>query len=515
MRRSVVLFVILTVLAGLVMLAFSPASGGSQAVSASADNAPAAPTVVPASPFPLLALWDPRNWPDATNLLQPVDPLTLEPLPGYEPIEIERGQAGSFIESAISPDGTVAAFAAHIPGDSISSMDSGKVVLDTVDLKGWTDSIVAEWPMSMGYSATANPQISTDGSHIYWMVRTPGTGERTLHRLNLDSGTREQLATLPADFVSLDYRISDDRRTWFVFGVPVQQNLPTPNGYVLGEFAADVAQVLIVDLDSSEVVETVELDGVEAGAVPIEGLEDDGFPIRNTSPGLDWDLSSGRLHVGYFADNWDRGLIVDLNDGSVVKGFKLDAGASWLERLVDWLVPSVGAVARALSYGFALDLGDNGTVAFSSTREQLTEDRSANEMGSHAPVWAVDTNSGAQVWQSHLGAVHGLAESPVSGQLLVHSAERIFRLDAVSNDEGQALFLLDSATGDIVNRLDLPGRPSYGKDSMIVTDELVYIRTTTEFGWEVIVVDPVDLSIVGGWRQAEGEPSLYKLIPLP
>ncbi len=513
MPRSGVPLLTLILIAATVMLASRPASGATQAaVPADTSAIAAAPVVEIASPFPLLAIWDPWDWRDETNLLQPVDPVTFEPLPGYVPIEIERPQAGGYVETAVSPDGTTAVLVTHIPS---SSMEPGMIKLHVVDLMNWTDVVAAEWSFATGYSSALNSTFSADGATIFWIARSIGSGERSLHRMQLATGAQEKLATLPEGFVAIDHRVSFDERTWYVFGTPVQHNLPTDNGYVLGEFAAGDAQLLTVDLGSGEILSTIELVGVEAGGVPLDDIEGDGYPVRSVSPGLDWDLSAGRLYIGYNGDGWMQGAALDLANGSVPGVYTYDEGAAWLDRLAAWLVPTAHAVVRGLSWGHALSLNGGELAAYSSAWEDLNKDRSNLESATHGPVWAVDTTTGQQVWQSHLGAIHAIAESPVGDRLLVHAANRIFLLDAVSNDEGQTLFLLDSATGDVVERLDLPGRPSHGKQSMIVTAEHVYIRTTTESGREVIVVNPADLSIVGGWGQADGEPSLYKLIPLP
>jgi hypothetical protein len=319
---------------------------------------------------------------------------------------------------------------------------------------------------------------------------------------------------LPKDFVAHDYRVSPDEKTWYVFGAPVQQDLPVDTGYVLGEFTAGDAQVLIVDLESGEITDAIELEGVAAGGVPIEGLEGDGYPLQNTTPGLDWDLDAKRLYVGH-ASLEGRATVVDLKAGSVRDQFSLDAGASWLERLANWLAPTARAVVRALSYGTAAQLGDDGVLAVSAATEQLQQDRQELETGAHLPVWAIDTESGDQLWQSHVGGVTGLAEAPDGEHLLVHSSSRIFRLDAFTDDEGQALYLLDSVSGDIVAQVDIPGRPLAGKESMLLSNDLVYVRTNTASGPAVAIVDPDDLSIVGGWQRDEGEPSVYKLLPLP
>ena len=512
MHRSIYPVIALVVLAGIVMLALRPVSGSSQDVRTSdVDAVSEGPAVEPVSPFPLLVLWDPWDWRDSTALLQPADPLTLEALPGYEPIEIDRGRAGGFIESTISPDGTAAALVAHIPSDS---MEPGTVELHIVDLVEWTDSVVAAWPLSTGYSSSADPAFSADGTRLYWTIRTPGSGKRTLLRYDLAIEVQEELATLPKDFVAHDYRVSPDEKTWYVFGAPVQQDLPVDTGYVLGEFTAGDAQVLIVDLESGEITHTIELEGVAAGGVPIEGLEGDGYPLQNTTPGLDWDLDGKRLYVGH-ASLEGRATVVDLKAGSVRDQFSLDAGASWLERLANWLAPTARAVVRALSYGNAAQLGDDGVLAVSAATEQLQQDRRELETGAHLPVWAIDTESGDQLWQSHVGGVTGLAEAPNGEHLLVHSSSRIFRLDAFTDDEGQALYLLDSVSGDIVAQVDIPGRPLAGKESMLLSNDLVYVRTNTASGPAVVIVDPDDLSIVGGWQRDEGEPSVYKLLPLP
>ncbi|MEZ4570508.1 MAG: hypothetical protein R2849_09320 [Thermomicrobiales bacterium] len=336
---------------------------------------------------------------------------------------------------------------------------------------------------------------------------------RVLHRLDLNSGAREQIGSLPADFVPLDYRISFDERMWYVFGVPVQQNLSTLNGYVLGEFAAGDAQLLIFDLERPEEIETVELVDVLSGSVPVDSREPDAYPIDVVTPGLDWSADGTRLYVG-LADS-PEGVVVDLEAGEVLDRYTLDEGASWLERFGAWLVPSASAAARGVMNGFALDLEDRKAVAFANAYEILSSDRQELQTAAHYPVWLMDLETGRQLWQSHVLGIVALARIPGSDHLIVHTASDVYFVDDRDENNEHALRILDISSGDILNTFELPGRPLRGRESMVLSRQYAYVAVITDNGSEVIVVDLDSLSEVGGWTAEEGEPGIGQLLPLP
>ncbi len=474
-------------------------------------NAMTQPEVKPASPFALLALWTGADERDSRKLLQPVDPVTLEPLAGYEPIEFITSDTGGYLEQAVSPDGTMLIVVAHPPGDGESG---SHVVLNLVDLVGWTNTTITDWPVATGYTNAAQPKFDENGQSFYWTMHASGNSQWSVMRYDIASASQSLVSVLPRDFLALDYRVAADDLKLFAFGTTVHQDLDIPGGNsVLGDFSASEAQVLIIDLDGKEEPRTVVLDGVAAGAVPVQDATRDNFPVDLYTPGLAWSADGTRLYVaGAYSPT---AVVVDLDTGTVQNQFTFDQGASWIDRLAGWLVQTASAAARGILYGFIVELEDQHALAVANTYELLTPNRQELLEAAQYHVWLVDTRTGEQRWQSSVGGVVGLARSSDGRNLVVHSTSEIYFIDDHPENDSHFLRLLDIQTGHRVAELELPGRPLRGRDSMIVTDDYVYVQVSTESGPKVIVASATDLSIVGNWEPGEEGANIYRLFPLP
>ena len=513
MNRSALPVVTLVVLTGLVMLAFRPVSGSSRDDRMpDGDDVSEVRIVEPQSPFPLLALWSPADWRDSRKLLQPVDPLTLEPQPGYEPLELDPGRPGGYIEQTVSPDGTQAVFVSHTPGELQAR---GQALVHLVDLAAWEVSFLAQWETPFGSSNPARPRFSADGKTLYWFEREPLVfGEWRLIAYDVDSSATRSVATLPADFSIHEYREAARGDEIAVLGVRVQKGLALPDGgSVSGEYTLGSAEVLLINVSDGSIEETLELDGVVAGSLALTDLEGDGFPVHNVFPGVAWSDAGSRLYVAHADDS--RLTIVDLERRSVDEQFELAGAASILDRLSTWLMPSAQAVARQFSLGHVAVLGDGERLVVAMNQERLGLNRTDVEALIHSPVRLVDIEDGDVLWEAELGGVRGLMTTPEGRHVLAHTYPRILPFNAEEQTEPQRLTLLDGATGEIVRQVDLPGYPTAILDASIQTNNFIYIRISGAGGSETLVIDPLSLEVVGGWQWEEGESSIFRLIPLP
>ncbi len=497
---------------GALLIVFRPGAGrnggtGDQSGMAQVSSAVVVTSPGLLAPFPLLAITTPPGQQEIVEV-QPVDALTLEPLPGYEQLGFEVGRAGGYVEHAASPDGERVAFFVHRP-ENLSP--GGRTTLHILDLNSWRDEVVTEWEHS-GSSSTMRPQFSALGDTLYWVMKDGA--DQVLVSYEFEGSSRAQLLTLPPDFGVLEFVVSPEGDDAHFFGTPVSPNLPIDDGYVLGDFPCGNAEVLVADLGSGAITAKVVLDSVVAGSVPVQDAEGDNFPVHSVMPGLFWDLDGQRLFVAH-ADGLARATVVDLADGVVLDEFAFDEGASWIDRSTAWLLPPANAAASAISLGFATYLEGRNELIVAPASERMTVDRQELEIGIHNAVWSIDLETGEQLWQSHLLGVIGLEANLDGSRLLVHSTFVIDPAGTFDENDEHVLWLVDGASGEIGDRLDLPGRPAQIQGSMIVTPSHVYIDTFGKDGHAIIIVDPSTLAVVGSWAWNDGGSNIRELLPLP
>lgn len=507
MYRSRFVVIAVVALAGVVMLAFEPALGGAVPVRGQDRGASTQiPAIDVASPFTLLAITRPADLREGRMSLQPLDPATLEPIPGYEPIVLN----GEQVESAISPDGTMAAFVVHAPGE-LQQSDEASLML--IDLSTWTASEIARWESPPFATHFARPRFSPDAGRLYWLEGDPLlTGAWHLAAFDLASSTRDVLATLPAGLGIIEMQPLANRDRIALVAIPVQEGVALANGgSVSGSYAAGDAQVLVVDSLHGGIEASIALEGIAAGSIPMLDLEEvDPFPVHNSSPGFAWSDDGRWLYIAHAGSA--RLTTVDLEQMFVLDHHNLESGASLLDRLAEWLAPPVGATARAFSFGYAQLLDDGRRVAVARHHEQRGLNRAELERLEDDPVRLVDLERGTVLWETEVGGVQEIALARDGAQILVHSYPEFY--PAVSEDQAgeHLLIALDAETGDVVARLALPGFPVAVMQALTVTEEAILIEVS---GRRVVIVDPATFEIAGVWQPEDGEAGIYRLIPLP
>ncbi len=274
----------------------------------------------------------------------PVDPLTLADIPGVMPRAFALSYGGDF-----SPDGRT--FALSSSPDVSRHTDS---TLQFIDLPTWTvtstTAIADDFMFGMLFT--------DDARYLYWLVAMRRDRAHTipldfdLVQYDRTHDTTRVVTSLPPSFVPgffpFDARLFDAGRKLAIYGVPTDgENLAT-----------DAPRVLIVDVQRGVIAADVRLDAVKAGqfAEPPNTLA-----YHLYDPGLAWDVAHDRLYVGHAEA--ERVTVVDLARGVVAAPVDIRSAPTALQRVRQWLAPSVAAKGGQSS-GCTAVLTDDGRRLF-------------------------------------------------------------------------------------------------------------------------------------------------------
>lgn len=198
---------------------------------------------------------------------RPVDPRTLEDVPGFTPLEL-----GHHYRASLSPDGRRLALVVWpISGGG----SGGGGVLHLVDPVAWTDRAT-----EVRIDENLNwLEWSADGTRLYWMHQV-GNELNGIFAADLATLTVREIARLPAGFQPYETRLAGSRIA--VLGATNARNL-----------AKDGAAIVFVDSASGRITSQLRISGMRLGQFAVEeaGL----YPYRMILPGTVWDLARGRL----------------------------------------------------------------------------------------------------------------------------------------------------------------------------------------------------------------------------
>ena len=421
-------------------------------------------------------------------VMRPLDPETMEPLTGYDPISL-----GHHYTHAFSPDGRTMAVIIW-PVETGGAGWGGKLYL--IDLTDWT---MTDTGVEIEQN-TGTLLYSQDGRALYWTLPTtthPAHGmtrDYDLYRLDLDTGLQETVASFTSSFSPSELRIFRAGTRLAIWGQSVD-----PNNIVDGP-----PHVIIVDLKADEIVADIEIPNVKAW----QHQEIDGGTVsyRIYQPGLAWDLERELLYIAH-ADE-DRITAVDLREGVVKIQSDISRPRSLLDRFVDWVAPSAAAKSTPWTSKQAVLSPDGSRLYVAGRYEEFTENEDGEIVRTDATdLVIVDTERIEEIDRVDLGTIVGMQTAPDGQHLLVRS------YDSVARTTGHRLTKLDMATGEVIDQLELPDLRS---DGFTVTDSQAVLRVTDGTG-EYFHADEVhiDLETFSVLDQRELENAWYHTILTP
>jgi len=363
------------------------------------------PTGTPSGEAPALLLVDvdgatTKPGEAASLRVRPVDPVSLEDVPGRQPLSLENNYT-----SALSPDGRTLA-AITWPMNRMANRGG---VLHLIDLVRWADRRTA---------VTFDDHVrqllfGRDGRQLYWVRPGPMTGEPAtnpdpgVYRYDLASDKVTRVVALPAAFLPAfaGVGIAGDRMA--IVGSTVGE--PSPSR---------VAEVYVVDLARGAIAASLELAGIRAGQV-----RDDGAAvsdIRSVRPAVGWDLPHGRLYV-IDADD-DRAAVIDLASATMRGPSLIRPRASLLDRLLGLISSPTEAKAESSSDRRAVVSADGRRLYLSGLRSDFVGSAGSQDPGREQvtplPVQVIDTADMTEIGRVDLASTE-LALSPDGRRLLV------------------------------------------------------------------------------------------------
>jgi hypothetical protein len=214
----------------------------------------------------------------ATAVIYPVDPVTLDTLPGFDPLAM-----GDWAWGVASPNGR---WLALLFGDD-SGLNEG---VRLVEVPEWR--VVGEWPQLTG----APMSVSDDGLVLAFGYAGPNP---QLVRTGVDIEVPETVADLPSQFSPWGAP-----RLWNNLIVLTGQNFDPTSSQT-------TVTILVVDQSNGMIGETG-LPGAGMGATELVDLGDGRTGVIDSSPALVWDEGNGRILVVHATED----LVTEFDLGS-------------------------------------------------------------------------------------------------------------------------------------------------------------------------------------------------------
>ena len=377
---------------------------------------------------------------EAGLCLRPVDPASLEDLPGYTPLEL-----GHHYDDAFSPDGRTLAAIVWPTGWS----SAGELHL--IDLSTW-EAHPAGLRFDNYISLLA---FSPDGESLYWSVATnrssahglPGGFE--LRRYDIAAQEEHTVASLP--FGPTDARLFSAGSRMALYGVPIDD----------GNLAADWPHLLIVDLVAQASPDAliradIRLDGLIDGQrqVSVSG----GQPAyQYDRAGLGWDLARQRLYIVH--PTQDKVTVVDLAREQVVREARIQPSQSLIERVLAWFAsPALAKAVPGTEHSVVLS-PDGAYLHIVSLRRELEEGAWGSMIWRQVPLGLqiVDTRRFHSVHRVDL-PLNTLALSPDGERLLLTGFHDETTFNESHRNEAGGLYLLDTQNKTPILLMHPPGQ---------------------------------------------------------
>jgi len=443
------------------------------AVSGQPTTKPAEPQVASSSPAPTSSV-DTRaearpGTPAAAVLIdddgsgmhlraRPIDPATLEDVPGYSPISFDHHYV-----AAVAPRGALIAAVLWPSGNA----NSGGT-FHLIDTTQWSERMLAL------RIDTYTTQLHFDGrgSAVFWAQPASSAFDPTsaIWRLDVAAGTARQLTRLPEGMTAREVMPFGELLTVFA----------QPSDLATGAQRPGAPSVFVIDSATGATVQSIALP-VRAGQYQDPKAIDPTEPWRTITPGLAWDLPRSRLFVADAES--ERILRVDLRTGAIA-AFDPQPKRSWIDVLWALLGGSVAeAKSNAASRAQAAISADGGRLYVSGSRTEYVQmqDGRYQEQIAPADLRVIDTRDMSELARRE-AATGPLWIAPDSSSLIYATARydpnasgyafSDFKLHIADGAIAQDRGVVDLA-GDVwIASVDDSRRTAYVVSTSVVTDTL-------------------------------------------
>jgi hypothetical protein len=295
--------------------------------------------------------------------LKPVDPLTLEDLPGYKPL-----RAGAHFDRAVSPDGEKLALVAWPTSD----FEEG--VLRIIDLKEWKER-TADFTLDGPVKGFV---FASDGKTLYWLAPaeqdSPGLPEEFgLYRFGLNDRKPARIARFPRFFEPREMVILSGGNL-AVYGATKDEGNKGGRAYTIDPMSGNIrSQVSLEEIKDETVLQG-------QGDSPV---------IESHTPAIAWDLRKEMLYI--VGGEPERVIQVDLGQGEAVRNQAVRYRSPLWERIFHRLFP--GAEAKWMTGTFRhAQLSPDGRRLFVTGRKDgVAEDSGGRtQKGEYSGLGVID-----------------------------------------------------------------------------------------------------------------------------
>lgn len=428
-------------------LAIAACSGGTAATTTGAPTTSILPTTTVTNP------------PLVNGGLIPIDPATLIPLQGAEPILV-----ADLFTGVISPSGAFSAI------QSVTTAND-QVRMALVEIA--TNTVLANVGMSHGFW---DDPIVTDDGVAYWIGGDGVDGGLTLYRAEPGDDQAEVLYTnFPREFSGSDFNLLDDGR-FGVFGTKFDNN------------PAGLATLILIAADASTHQE-IPLDNVIAGYANAPDPEDtlQVFEFAGNAPV--WDIQSDRFLLVEAAR--DSVTEVDLTTSQVTE-HPFSTPEAFLDPLWAFVAPVARAKGPVAGVAREAVLAPDGQSLFVATSVAHTEVDGTYWETTRSPEKLMVLD--AATWQGSILdiAVDTLEASPDGLHLLAHGAEITEGTGSGFEVQPSPVYVIDMSVPEVLVGFQT-SESSTAEIQFSSDGELVYISTWNQ---DMVTIDILDMSLV-------------------
>jgi hypothetical protein len=385
-----------------------------------------------------------------TSVVYQVDPRTLDPLPGLDPIPM-----GDWSWGVSSPNGR---WLALLFGNDTGANEGVRLI----DVPEWR--VVGDWTQLSGSPMS----VSNDGVIHTYLYQAP---HPQLVRAEVGVDQPETLADLPSEFSPLDYpRLREDRI------VLIGQDFDSSSG---------LSTLTVVSVDQSTgIISETELPETGIGATELVELGNGQTGVVDSFPALVWDEDNGRILVVHAID--DLVIAYDLDTGETTQhrfGPRTGAGTQVTRNELNGSNLWASTIRTAV-------LGQNGTVMYvaGSVGGFVQSDDSPTSITTPSGIVAVDTDT----WE-----IVDRLEAPISVVFMSPDGRRLLATGYTEENspttysvEGSGVYLIDPADLEVIAHHP-PDRAEeyFGQMSFSQDGSLAYVTSYST----VEQVDVIDL----------------------
>jgi len=388
--------------------------------------------------------------------LIPIDPATLIPLQGAEPILVANWFSG-----VVSPGGTFSAIQSLIT-------DSENLRMSLVEVDA--NAVLAD--VEIPHGIWGDPVVADDGV-VYWLSGEQGL---TLYRLGPGFDQAEASYTdFPPNFISIDLNILSDGRIG-VFGARHDEN------------AAGVANLILIAADASS-HEEIPLENVIAGYAnehdPDATIQV--FEFAGNAPV--WDNKADR----FFLVEAARDVVTEVNlTTNEVAEHPFLPPVAFLDQLWTLITPVAQAKGPVTGSAREAVLAPDGQSLFvaTSVSETKVEDSSWETTRSPMDLMVLDVDT----WEvSNLDiAVDTLEPSPDGFHLLARGAEVTEGTTAGLEVQPSPVYVINMSVPEVLLGFQTSDE-SAAEIQFSPDGELVYISTWSQ---DIVTIDILDLELL-------------------